>query len=417
MNRITDYERDAVNGVAGLDASKEVINDVPVSKLVDMNEQSFENLVDNGDFELWPAGGSAAPGGWNLAGAGAAVALEATEIKAGLYSAKITYGSAASFLQNDNFNDVAFVNSLKGRTVTFACWAKTSTSNAVRVIIVDDSSTVSTSQHTGGGGWELLTVTKTIDAGTATLTIKARIEAAGFVYFDNLIMVEGSICPAFSPKPITDQHTYGEMYINNNSNAAVVETANTPIAIRQISEGLTKGFIFHAGSTGAVSWYADYSGTVAGSVLVSCTASHGLITGDIITIRGTTNYNGIFEIVVVNADQFYIIDTWVADDGASDWDQGASLTAQPGADGVYTATWQMTAAPAGACRGIFFININDTPQVKSGAPRELAVNDEDNNSSTCLLEIVEGDILWLSIESDSTTDITHTYGNFNLGRL
>lgn len=209
---------------------------------------------------------------------------------------------------------------------------------------------------------------------------------------------------------------YGEMYIYNNSNATVIETADIPIAIRQISGGLQKGFIFDAGSTGGITAYADYSGTVAGAVLVT-DAGHGLSTGDIITIRGTTNYNGIFSVTVVSVDTFYIIDTWVADDGASDWDQGASLTAQPGASGVYTSTWQMTAAPAGACRVIFHVNINATPQNKSGAPRELAINDEDNNSSTSLLEISAGDIVWLSIQSDSVTDITHTYGNMNLERL
>ena len=389
---------------------------IPIENLSDVEDQSFVNLLDNGDFKLWPAGDSSAPGGWALAGAGAGVALEATEIKTGLYSAKITYGSAAAFLQNTDFNDTVFVNDLKGKTITAVCWAKTSAAGVGRIIIVDDSSTTSSSYHTGSDNWELLTVTKTIDASTTNITIKIRTESAGFVYFDSVMIVEGSICPAFSPKPLTGAPTYGEMYIYNNSNVTVIETADTPIALRQISEGLNSGFIFHAGSTGAITAYADYSGTVAGTVLVT-DVGHGLATGDIITIRGSTNYNGIFAVTVVSVDTFYITDTWVADDGASDWDQGASLTAQPGAAGIYTSTWQMTTAPAGACRVLFKANINITPQDKSSAGRELAINDEDNNSSTCLLDVSEGDIIWLSAQSDATTDITNGYGNINIERI
>jgi hypothetical protein len=54
----------------------------------------------------------------------------------------------------------------------------------------------------------------------------------------------------------------------------------------------------------------------AGSGEVTVTAaSHGFETGDIVTISGTTSYNGTFYITKVNANSFKITDTWVADDG------------------------------------------------------------------------------------------------------
>lgn len=43
-------------------------------------------------------------------------------------------------------------------------------------------------------------------------------------------------------------------------------------------------------------------------------ASHSFDTNDVVTISGTTNYNGIFTVTKVNTNAFKITDTWVADD-------------------------------------------------------------------------------------------------------
>jgi len=63
----------------------------------------------------------------------------------------------------------------------------------------------------------------------------------------------------------------------------------------------------------SITAFSDYSGTVAGTVLVTATA-HGLVTGDKASIRNTTNYNGDFTITKISTDSFYIIHTWVAND-------------------------------------------------------------------------------------------------------
>ncbi len=64
-------------------------------------------------------------------------------------------------------------------------------------------------------------------------------------------------------------------------------------------------------STGTITAFADYSATVAGTVLVT-DASHGLATGNSITIAGTTSYNGTYTVTYVGANTFYITATWVA---------------------------------------------------------------------------------------------------------
>lgn len=207
---------------------------------------------------------------------------------------------------------------------------------------------------------------------------------------------------------------YGEAYICDNSNATVIETAGTPIAIRQIISGILHNFNFDAGSTGAITAFADYTGTVAGAVLVT-SGTHGLSTGNIITIRGTTSYNGIFSVTVVDVNSFYIIDTWVADDGASDWDQGASLTCVESS--VYACYWRMNTGPDAACTLTWKVNVNATPQCPSIAEKKMAINDYDSCSSSCLLTLVTGDTVWLSVQSDSTADITNKYGEFGIHRL
>lgn len=386
---------------------------IPIENLSNVKDQSFVNLVDNGDFKLWPAGDTGAPYGWTLHGAGITIEKNTVNNVIGENCVAVTYGSASCYLKARPDNPLRY----QGRVMTFSAFVKADSASQARLQIADSVGNTYSDYHTGSGNIELLTVSRTINSSSTAMVGNMYIHSAGTVYFDGAMFVEGSICPAFSPKPISDPHTYGEMYIYNNSNATVIETANTPIAIRQISEGLNSGFIFHAGSTGAIIAYADYSGTVAGAVSVQTSLSHGLSSGDIITIRGSTNYNGIFEVTTINSDNFYIIDTWVANDGASDFDQGASLTVQPGADGVYTSTWQMTTAPAGACELCFKVNVNETPQNKSTACRDMAINDKDNNSSTCLLNIVEGDIIWLSVQSDATSDLTNSMGNMNLERM
>jgi len=66
--------------------------------------------------------------------------------------------------------------------------------------------------------------------------------------------------------------------------------------------------------------FADYDDMFTGTVLVTA-ASHGLVTGDLVEIDDTTNYDDEYQITRVNDDTFYITATWVADDatGTAYW--------------------------------------------------------------------------------------------------
>jgi len=67
--------------------------------------------------------------------------------------------------------------------------------------------------------------------------------------------------------------------------------------------------------TGSITAFADAGG---GQVTVT-SAAHGLSNGDVVTISGTTNYNGTFEITNVTTNTFEITDTWVANDATGTW--------------------------------------------------------------------------------------------------
>ena len=89
---------------------------------------------------------------------------------------------------------------------------------------------------------------------------------------------------------------YAEMYWDANATATVVETAGTPILINNATTGSLNNWTFVAGITSgnanAITTFADYNGTVTGSTLIT-SPTHGLTDEDIISIRGTTNYNGV----------------------------------------------------------------------------------------------------------------------------
>lgn len=206
-----------------------------------------------------------------------------------------------------------------------------------------------------------------------------------------------------------------EMYLDENAIATVIETANTPIMVRNCTAGALAGFTFNAGSTGAITAFADYGGTVAGTVLVT-SAGHGLATGDDISIRGTTDYNGIFTITYVGVDTFYITDTWVNDNGASDWDEGSYLLAGTGASGDYAMAFNISATCAAASEVIAKIYINSTACTKCVSKRKYAINDYGNLPGTANITIAVGDKVYFTLESDATANITCQYGNLNFHR-
>jgi hypothetical protein len=208
---------------------------------------------------------------------------------------------------------------------------------------------------------------------------------------------------------------YAEMYLNANANVTTIETANTPIALRQFTTGSLDGWTFDAGSTGAITAYADAG---AGQITVTSNG-HGLATGDVVSIRGTTNYNGIFVIANALTNTFEITDTWVADDGASDWDEPSNLVAGAAAAGVYDIAWNMSSSEQGGAGSTvtFAAYINGTAQNNTRIQRKFANNDVGAFGGRGILTISASDIVFITASSSGVNTITNSYGSVVLMRL
>lgn len=104
---------------------------------------------------------------------------------------------------------------------------------------------------------------------------------------------------------------YGEMYIVDNSTDTVIVETNVwqPVAgLFQVGD--LKGWTFTAGETNSITAFADAGG---GEVTVTA-AGHSFSAGEYITITGTTNYNGRYEVESVSGNDFNITATWSVDD-------------------------------------------------------------------------------------------------------
>ena len=221
-------------------------------------------------------------------------------------------------------------------------------------------------------------------------------------------------------KTYVDTKYYGTMHLNANANASVIETANTPIALRQFTTGaLMNGWTFNAGSTGAITSYQIGTGG-AGYTRVNA-AANGLSNGDIVSIRGSSvaDYLGIWEVSDVAAGYYDIHVALNGDGGVSDWDEPSHLIAGASAAGLYEIGWSMSSSEGGAAGSEFkfVVYIDTTPQVPPTAERKFANNDLGSFSGHGIVEIAVGNIVFLTAESDGVNAITNKSGSLTIHKM
>jgi len=208
---------------------------------------------------------------------------------------------------------------------------------------------------------------------------------------------------------------YGEMYIADNATATTVNAQSQWHALDgQVVTGLVHGFTYAAGSNGVIASTADAG---SGSVTINDTA-HGLSAGDFITINGTTDYNGIFEVQTAATDSFTITDTWTSDQSGY-WQQGASLTCDVGSGGTYRGQWSSSGiSETNAHIFDFAPCINTTVSTKAKARRKFSNADYGVFSGCGLMQIAEGDIVQFLIQNTSGTgDVTIRTIDLNIVKI
>ncbi len=203
-----------------------------------------------------------------------------------------------------------------------------------------------------------------------------------------------------------------DMYLNNNGNPTTMETSGSPIGMIHFTVGDLHDFTFDAGGTGAITAYADF-GVAAGDTVTVTDNSHGLSDGDYIVIRGTTNYNGVWQIGLIDVNSFYIVDTWVADDGASDWEEPSYLQLIAGSGEAFQISWHLSAQKGGGASAtvMWCAYKNTTPLNKTISQREMPGTDIGSISGGALIASVSGgDRFFMIVQSDNTNDITNKFG-------
>jgi hypothetical protein len=178
---------------------------------------------------------------WALGGAGATVAQTGTGLgdttrKAGDFAAKITSAAVmATFQQTFAASGAHFTkwDFLKGQTISAGAWVKCSTASKARIGIYDGIGTTYSSFHTGGGNFEWLTVTRTIDASATQLIFSYEVSATSIAsYISAPTMVQGPVPPGyFLPGYRTGRiwKLYEDMgAVRGNTNAAETDLSVVP---------------------------------------------------------------------------------------------------------------------------------------------------------------------------------------------
>lgn len=151
-----------------------------------------KNLLTNSNFEDWSAGAAAAPDEWTLSGASATIAREATIVRSGIYSAKLTRVGADCVIYA-RIDSICGLSYWKGKKVTLGCWVYATVADRVRITL-DQTGTGTTysSYHTGDSTWQFLTVTTTIGETTTAFYANLQVDTGNTsAYFDDAICVEG----------------------------------------------------------------------------------------------------------------------------------------------------------------------------------------------------------------------------------
>ena len=148
------------------------------------------NLVDNAQFDNWLNGSALAPTRWTLAGSGGTVARVSTSVRRGYYGATLTrVGTNTTLTQSIGLLD----GQLAGVAVVFELDCVASVASRARIGISDGLTTTYSSYHTGGGGFERLSVAKTLSASATAFDVIATVDTGDTAAtFSNAGAVEGT---------------------------------------------------------------------------------------------------------------------------------------------------------------------------------------------------------------------------------
>ena len=210
--------------------------------------------------------------------------------------------------------------------------------------------------------------------------------------------------------------TDGSMYVYDSAVATSIDAVDQYHAVQVFGTGtLLNGITFTAGTNGAITDTADNGGTLR------CTdASHGLATGQYVTLTGMGDaaHVGSTAVTVIDANTFDCDDiSHNSDNDTGNWQRGASLTVDTGHGGDFHCVFSMSFTSAGNNKNYKFELVKNTTDLDEFAAEEKVqtANDLGNASAQGTVVLNGGDVLWLQVENTTdATNLTITHGNVHL---
>jgi hypothetical protein len=234
----------------------------------------------------------------------------------------------------------------------------------------------------------------------------------------------GSGAENLAISPETGHHRYGGMGVYENTDAFSIPGTDWQVyyTAGDWTTGLVNGMTFQDGATDAVSdAYADAGGS-PNEVTVTA-AGHPFAAGEIVSISGSTNYEGVHEVQSTTTDTFNIVSAFAAEAAAGTVNRGGNLTIANA--GIYKAVYHMALAPS---------NANDIIDVKlyagstAGVPDALDMSESRHEAKLLgkystvagcdIFSASAGDVVSIAVKNTTgSNDITARYVHVSIFQL
>ena len=211
---------------------------------------------------------------------------------------------------------------------------------------------------------------------------------------------------------------FAEMHLHDNAVATVINTVNKPHLVQGLFLSVfAEGFVFAAGSTGAITNSADNGGT-----LRLTDVAHGLSTGAVVSVTGlpTAANNNITRVTVIDVDTFDCDDIAFAGAGETGiWYEGDKFTTLQGSQGIYKISFHSFGTSAAVNKEFEYeVFVNNIPQENIEAARKYAASDLGTVGGGGLITLAAGDIITFAMFGlTDTTNFTQKHTNVTIHRI
>jgi len=197
-----------------------------------------------------------------------------------------------------------------------------------------------------------------------------------------------------------------ETYVFENTDASVIDTTGAWHFVSMEGKWdageCTSNDTMLPGLTSAITVLAD----AGGGLTTVTSAGHGLLDDQWVSITGTTNANGIFEVQNAATNTFQITDTWVADDATGTINRSGSAIAAMA--GMHEVEFESSFSPASNNDVIDQSIFKNGTVVKPSERRNTSpgIGDYMSSSGAAYVDLAVGDVISFGMKNTSGT------GNF-----